>query len=68
MGEGNILISFVVETDGSLSDVKVVRDLGFGTKEEALRLMSKSPKWSPGIQDGKPVRVAYNLPIRLKIT
>ncbi|MFC6097118.1 M56 family metallopeptidase [Flavobacterium qiangtangense] len=68
VGEGNVLVSFIVETDGSLSDIKVIKDLGFGTKEEALRMMSKSPKWSPGIQDGKPVRVAYNLPIRLKIT
>ena len=68
VGEGNVLVSFIVETDGSLSDIKVIKDLGFGTKEEALRMMSKSPKWSPGIQDDKPVRVAYNLPIRLKIT
>ena len=68
VGEGNVLVSFIVETDGSLSDIKVIRDLGFGTKEEALRMMSKSPKWSPGIQDGKPVRVAYNLPIRLDNT
>ena len=68
VGEGNIFVSFIVETNGSLSDIKVIRDLGFGTKEEALRMMSKSPKWSPGIQDGKPVRVAYNLPIRLDNT
>jgi len=59
------LISFIVETDGSLTDIKLVRDLGFGTGQEALRLLKNSPKWSPGKQDGKPVRVAYNLPIRL---
>ena len=64
-GEGNVLISFIVETDGSLTDIKLVRDLGFGTGQEALRLLKNSPKWSPGKQDGKPVRVAYNLPIRL---
>lgn len=64
-GNGNVLASFIVETDGSLSNIKIVRDLGFGTGEEALRILKNSPKWSPGKQDGKPVRVAYNLPIRL---
>lgn len=62
---GNILASFVVETDGNLSNINIIRDLGFGTGEETLRLLRNSPKWSPGMQNGKPVRVAYNLPIRL---
>lgn len=62
---GTVEISFVVERDGSLSDIRIVRDLGHGTGEEAVRLFKDAPKWSPGIQNGRPVRVAYTLPIRL---
>lgn len=62
---GTVEISFVVEQDGSLTNIKVNRDPGFGTGEEAVRLLKQSPKWSPGIQNGAAVRVAYTLPIRL---
>ncbi|WP_306353981.1 energy transducer TonB [Flavobacterium sp. '19STA2R22 D10 B1'] len=61
--KGRVIVNFVVEKDGSLSDIKVVRDLGFGTGKEAIRLLKASPKWSPGIQNGRPVRVLYSLPI-----
>lgn len=64
---GNVLVSFVVERDGSLTDIKVIRDLGYGTGKEAIRMLKSAPKWKPGIQNGKAVRVAYNLPIRLVI-
>ncbi|WP_437921675.1 energy transducer TonB [Sphingobacterium sp. LRF_L2] len=63
--KGSVMISFVVEKDGSLSDIKIVRDLGFGTGEEALRVLKKAKKWRPGVQNGRPVRVAYTLPITL---
>lgn len=66
--KGTILVSFVVEKDGTLSDIKAVQDLGFGTGEVAVDVLKKSKKWSPGIQNGKPVRVAYSLPIRLDLT
>ena len=65
--KGMVQVSFVVETDGSLTDMKIVRDLGHGTGEAALRVLEGSEKWSPAVQDGKPVRVAYTLPIRLNI-
>ncbi|MFC6097115.1 energy transducer TonB [Flavobacterium qiangtangense] len=64
-GSGTIYVSFIVEKDGSLSDIKVLRDLGYGTGEEAVRIIKATPKWKPGMQDGTPVRVAYNLPIKL---
>jgi len=57
----------VVERDGSLSDMKVVKDLKYGTGEAAIRVLQSSSKWSPGIQNGRPVRVAYTLPIRLNL-
>lgn len=62
---GRVIMSFVVEKDGSLTDIKVLKDLGFGTGEEAVRLLKKSPKWKPGIQNGRLVKVAYVLPIKL---
>jgi protein TonB len=63
--KGVIQVSFVVEKDGSLSSFEVKRDMGFGTGDAAIRLLKKAKKWSPGIQNGLPVRVAYTLPIRL---
>jgi len=64
---GRIIMSFVVEKDGSLTDIKVLRDLGMGTGDEAIRLLKKAPKWKPGIQNGRPVRVQYTLPIMLNL-
>ncbi|WP_207429203.1 energy transducer TonB [Pedobacter sp. SYSU D00535] len=64
---GRIIVSFVVEKDGSLTDVKALRDLGMGTGEEAVRMLKRAPKWSPGIQNGRPVRVQYTLPIMLNL-
>ncbi|HWK55956.1 MAG TPA: M56 family metallopeptidase [Parapedobacter sp.] len=64
---GQIQVAFVVELDGSLTDMKVVRDLKYGTGEAAIRVLQRSEKWSPGIQNGRPVRVAYTLPIRLNL-
>ncbi|WP_257666261.1 M56 family metallopeptidase [Parapedobacter tibetensis] len=64
---GQVQVSFVVERDGSLTDIKVVRDLGHGTGEAAIRVLQSSSKWSPGIQNGRSVRVAYTLPIRLNL-
>ena len=66
--KGTVQVSFVVEKDGSLTDIKVVRDLSYGTGQAAINLLKKAKKWSPGIQNGRPVRVAYTLPIRLDLT
>ena len=64
--KGKIIVQFVVEKDGSLTDIKVVRDLGYGTKAEAERVIRSSPKWKPGIQNGRPVRVYFSLPISIQ--
>lgn len=60
---GNVFISFIVEVDGSITNVKVERPLGSGTDEEAVRVLSASPKWIPGMQKGKDVRVKYNMTV-----
>lgn len=62
---GKVYVQFVVEKDGSLTDIKVMRDIGYGTGAEAIRVLKKSPKWKPGIQNGRPVRVLYSLPISI---
>jgi len=61
--QGKVFLTFVVERDGSLTDIKVLRSLGSGTDEEAMRVLKASPRWTPGIQNGRPVRVQYTVPI-----
>lgn len=63
---GKVYMSFTVDTDGSLTDIKVLRDLGMGTGDEAVRVLKKMPKWTPGVNKGQPVRVAYTLPLSLE--
>jgi len=58
-------MTFVIEKDGSLADIKVLRDVGFGTGKEAIRVLELCPKWSPAEQNGKRVRCTYSLPISL---
>ena len=60
---GKIFISFIIETDGTLTDIRSLKDPGFGTGIEAERILQQSPKWIPGRKDGKRVRVNYILPI-----
>ena len=64
---GRVFISFVVEKDGSVSDVEVKRGIGGGCDNEAVRVVKAMPKWKPGKKDGKPVRVSYMLPIVFKL-
>lgn len=64
---GRVIVSFIVEKDGSLTDIKVLRDMGLGTGEEAMRLLKKSSKWRAGVQNGRNVRVQYTLPIILNL-
>ncbi|WP_019989331.1 energy transducer TonB [Rudanella lutea] len=64
---GRVFVSFVVNTDGSIQDVQVLKGLGFGTDEEATRVVKAMPKWKPGKQSGRPVRVKYNLPINFQL-
>jgi TonB family protein len=61
--EGKVLISFIVGEDGSLSNIKILREPGYGSGEETVRVMKLSPKWIPGVQNGKKVRVQYTLPV-----
>ena len=64
--KGKVFVQFTVEKDGSLTDIKVLRDIGFGTGKEAERVLRKSPKWTPAEQNGKKVRCSYQLPISIQ--
>lgn len=66
--KGTVQVRFIVEKDGSLSNIDVINDLGHGTGEAAVNLLKKAPKWEPGTQNGKPVRVAYTVPINLDLS
>lgn len=65
--EGRVVLNFVVNTDGSLTDIKVLRSIESSLDEEALRVIQNSPKWIPGSLKGKPVRVQYHMPLKFKL-
>lgn len=65
---GKVMVSFVVEKDGSITDIKVIRDIGYGAGKEAERVLRKSPKWTPAEQNGKKVRCTYIVPISIQST
>jgi protein TonB len=65
--QGRVVVQFVVVEDGSISDVKVLTDLGYGLGEEAVRVIQMMPNWKPGMQKGKPVKVSYKLPIKFEL-
>lgn len=64
---GTVYVTFVVERDGSITGCKVLRDIGGGCGQEAIRVVKSMPKWTPGKQRGKAVRVQFNLPVRFNL-
>ena len=65
---GKTYVSFIIETNGEISNIKVLRDIGYGTGEEAVRVLKLSPKWTPGVYNGRNVKQYYTLPISIQIT
>ena len=65
--QGRVFVGFVVEPDGSVSNVKILRGIGGGCDEEAVRVIKSLPKWKPGKQRGKAVRVSYQIPVLFKL-
>ena len=66
--QGRVLIQFVVNRDGSIVDPEVVRSVDPHLDKEALRVISSMPKWKPGLQRGKPVRVKFTVPVNFKLS
>lgn len=65
--QGRVFVSFIVEKDGSITNVTILRGIGSGCDEEAIRVVKSMPKWNPGLQCGRAVRVSCNLPINFKL-
>ena len=65
--QGRVVVSFIVEPDGSISNAKLVRSIDANLDQEALRVVSEMPNWTPGKQGGNAVRVRYSLPIAFKL-
>lgn len=65
--QGTVYVSFIVNTDGKIEDVKILRGIGGGCDEEALRVVKHMPRWKPGMQDGKKVRFLYTMPVHFKL-
>lgn len=66
--EGKVFVEFVVNKDGSLADIEIIKGIGGGCDEEAVRVLKNSPKWIPGKQRGKSVRVKMSVPIVFRLT
>lgn len=65
--QGRVILTFIVEKDGHLTDIKVAKSISPLLNEEAIRIVKSMPKWNPGMQDGMKVRVKYTLPISFKL-
>jgi len=65
--QGNVFLSFIIEEDGTVSNVKADNKLGSGTEEEAVRVLKLSKKWNPGKDKGVAVRTAYKLPVKFSL-
>jgi len=61
---GTILLSFIIDTQGNLTDIKILHGIGGGCEQEAIRALSASPKWTPGLNNDKPVSVLYQIPVK----
>lgn len=66
--DGKVYVQFIIDRDGSITDVKAVKGIGAGCDEEAVRVLENSPKWAPGKQRGRAVRVRMILPITFKLS
>ncbi len=65
--KGKVIVSFVINEDGTTSDYKVIKDLGYGTAQELIRVLKNSPKWKPAMENGKPVKTPLTLPLSIDI-
>jgi beta-lactamase regulating signal transducer with metallopeptidase domain len=65
-GSGKVVLTFIVEKNGSLSEFEILKDIGFGSGEEVIRVLKLSPKWIPGKENNELVRVKYSLPIQVE--
>jgi protein TonB len=65
--QGTVYVKFMVEANGTISDINILKGIGGGCDEEALRVVKIMPKWLPGSQNGKPTKIYFNMPIIFKL-
>ncbi len=65
--QGRVFLNFVVTKDGSITDINLLKGIGYGADEEAMRVVAQMPHWKPGMQNGQAVNVRYNLPINFQL-
>ena len=65
--QGRVVVNFIVEADGTISNANVVRSVNEELDAEAIRVVQNMPKWKPGMQNGKTVRVKYNIPVSFRL-
>ena len=63
---GTVFVAFTVQSDGSVADARVLKGIGYGCDEEALRVVRAMPPWEPATQSGRPIPISYSLPIRFQ--
>ena len=63
---GKVYATFIIETNGEISNIKILRDIGYGTGEEVIRVLKLCPKWTPGKINDEAVRTSYSLPITIE--
>jgi protein TonB len=66
--QGTVYITFVIDETGGVTEIKVLRGIGGGCDEEAIRVVKLMPKWTPGKQSGKNVRVQFNMPLKFTLS
>ena len=64
---GRVVVTFIVEKDGSITDAKVIRGIHPAFDKEALRVINSMPRWNPGMRNGEPVRVKYSVPVSFRL-
>ena len=65
--EGTVIVAFVVDVDGSITNIEILKGIGGGCDEEAIRIVKGAPKWTPGTQNGVPMRTQMRLPLKFKL-
>lgn len=65
--EGEVIVSFKIDEEGNISDVRSLKKIGYGCDEEAIKVVKKMPQWIPAKKDGKKIAVTYNLPIEFEL-
>lgn len=65
--QGRVVCTFIVNTDGSITDVKVTKSVDPSLDKEAVRVIKNMPKWTPGMQEGQPIRVRYTVPVTFRL-